>query len=102
HLSDEHSLYATAYASALERGAEFSDWTQLSNGLDGAGRLSDNHVALANTTVALGGDFRISESWSINAQLGAFYGATLPSDRVEVGSSVYYIERELSSRGLDA
>ena len=102
HLSDQHSLYASGYASALERGAEFSDWAQLSNGLDTNGRTSLNHVALGNSSVALGGDFRLSPTWTVNAQLGGFYGSTLPSDRMEVGSSVYYIERKLRSRGLDA
>jgi hypothetical protein len=101
HLSDEHSVYASGYASAIERGAELSDWAQLSNGIDAEGRPSDNHVALANTTVALGGDFKISPTWTVNAQLGAFYGTNLPSDRMEVGSSVYYIERDLDSKGLD-
>jgi outer membrane receptor for ferrienterochelin and colicins len=102
HLSDEHSLYASGYASALERGAELSDWAQLANGTDGEGRPSNNHVALANTNLALGGDFKLSPTWTMNVQVGGFYGTNLPSDRMEVGSSVTYIERDFDSKGLDA
>jgi outer membrane receptor for ferrienterochelin and colicins len=102
HLSPEHSLYASAYAAALQRGAEFSDWSQLANGLDQSGRRGINQVSLANSSVSLGGDFQLSPTWTVNAQLGGFYGTPTPSDRVEVGSSVYYVERKLDSRGLDA
>ncbi len=100
-VSDDLQLFVSGYASAIERGAELSDWVQLSQPLDAAGRQSQNHVALQNLNAAVGGDLRASDTWTLGAQLIAFQASPLPSDRIEVGSSVYYVERDFDSRGLE-
>ena len=99
HLTDDSVLTFTAYASTLDRGAELADWTQLANGVDGLGRSRENRISLRQGMMALRLDSAISNRANLSLDYVLFAGEPGPSDRIDVGSDIFYVRRELSYRG---
>jgi iron complex outermembrane receptor protein len=99
-VPDVAELTLSAYASGIKRGGDFASWAQLTNQTDSSGRRG--------TTVSLG-QFRVNFDALVHAgktldlalSSTYFQGGLLPSDRVEVASDLYYIERRTSYRGAD-
>jgi len=90
----------SAFLSALERGGDFAHWAQLTNDtVDG--RHVGTTIGLLQTRLDLDGLYHAS-SWLDLAVQGSFSrGGLLPSDRIEVGSDLFYVERNQSYRALD-
>jgi iron complex outermembrane receptor protein len=100
-VPDAVELTLSAYASGIKRGGDFASWAQLtSSETDGNGKRG--------TVVSLG-QFRLNfdalvhASRTLDLALSSTYfqGGVLPSDRVEVASDLYYVERRTSYRGID-
>jgi iron complex outermembrane receptor protein len=89
----------TGYMSYLERGAQFADWLQLGHGLDEAGRTIDNRVSLQQGFVDLRGEFNLAEGLSLEVDGLYFRGAPGSRDRIELGSSIYHVERRFRFQG---
>lgn len=100
-IPDAVELSLSAYASGLKRGGDFASWAQLTNadGPDGRrgtlvslGQFRLNFDALVHAGKRL--DLALSSTY--------FQGGLLPSDRVDVASDLYYVERRTSYRGVDS
>jgi iron complex outermembrane receptor protein len=89
-----------AVASGIERGGDFAHWEQLTND-EVAGQKVGTTVGLQQIRLDLDTLYHAS-SWVDFALQGSFSrGGLLPSDRIEVGSDLFYVEREQSYRAFD-
>jgi outer membrane receptor protein involved in Fe transport len=100
-LGDLGELTVTSYLAGIDRGAEFADWTQLANGLDRDGRLADNRVSLWQGFVDARAVLDLSCALTVTLDAMVFAGGPTARDRIEVGSNLYYVERELGYRGTE-
>lgn len=100
--ADTGHLVLSAYASGLERGGDFAHWAQLTNDVDSAGRQAGTRVALGQFRLNLDGLLQASEELHFAVQSTYFQGGTLDADRVEIGSELFYVERNQSYRGVDS
>jgi iron complex outermembrane receptor protein len=95
-------LLASAYYSAIERGGDFAHWAQLTNGVDAAGRQRGTIVALNQLRLNLDGLAHLSPTLDLSLASTYSQGGTLPADRIEVASDLFYVKRDLFYRGVDA
>jgi outer membrane receptor for ferrienterochelin and colicins len=91
----------SAYASGLERGGDFAHWAQLTNTDDAGGRYG-TVVALGQLRLNVDALLQATDSLGLAVQSTYHQGGILPSDRVEVGSDLFYVERHQSYRGVDS
>jgi outer membrane receptor for ferrienterochelin and colicins len=91
-------LVLSGYASGLERGGDFAHWAQLTADESGA---RGTNVALGQFRVNLDGLLHASESLDLALAVTYFQGGIMPSDRVELTSDLFYVERNSSYRGVD-
>jgi iron complex outermembrane receptor protein len=91
----------TGYYSAIDRGAEFADWQQLTHNLDPSGRTQGTDISLRHGYANLG--VTVQPSPKLDLRLNGMWFAGGPTDRdhIEVGSDVYYIERHFGYTGFD-
>lgn len=101
-LGELGELTLTTYVSSLDRGAEFADWTQLSNGLDRDGRVASNRVSAWQGFVDARVEIDVNCDVTLTFDGMAFAGGPTDRDRIEVGSNIYYIERDFGYRGAEA
>ncbi len=101
HASGGH-LELSAYASGLERGGDFAHWAQLTNTEDAAGRRYGTVVSLGQLRLNVDALLQATDSLGLAVQSTYHQGGILPSDRVEVGSDLFYVERHQSYRGVDS
>jgi iron complex outermembrane receptor protein len=92
-------VVTTGYASMIERGGEFADWTQLSNGPDAAGVQGGTRVALASGFLDAKATSTVSPRLQLSLDALAFAGQPTSRDRIEVGSDLYYVRREARYAG---
>jgi iron complex outermembrane receptor protein len=92
-------LVLSAYASGIERGGDFAQWAQLTNGPGGSGGTV---VSLGQFRINLDGLLHASKTLDFAVSSTYFQGGTLPSDRIDVGSDLYYVERRTSYQGVDS
>lgn len=90
HLTPETSLQLTAYASLLDRGAEFADWAQLASGLDASGRSRGNRVSLWTGYLDLTFEAWISPQLDLTVCARVFGGSPTDRDRVDLGLELVY------------
>lgn len=93
------SVTLTGYATAIERGAELSPWLQLGNGVDAQGRENINRISLAHGFFAAKVETRLPRELELSLDAVAFAGSNTPLDRIETGSDVFYVERQLGFLG---
>jgi outer membrane receptor for ferrienterochelin and colicins len=98
---DNGHLILSAYASGLERGGDFAHWAQLSAGSDQEGHRYGTVVALGQFRASLDGLLRVSEDVELALTTSYFQGGVLPSDRVEIASNLFYVERDESYHGVN-
>jgi outer membrane receptor for ferrienterochelin and colicins len=87
-------LVATGYLSAIERGGEFADWTQLSNRVDVSGREDGTRVSLAHGFADLKATATLSPRLKLSLDALGFTGRPTARDRIEVGSDLFFVRRE--------
>lgn len=96
-----HHLIGSVYASGVRRGGDFAHWSQLTAGVDGQGRDVGSVVSLGQVRVNADGLYQATKDFGLSAQVTYFQGNLLPSDRIEVGSDLFYVERKMAYRGVD-
>ncbi len=100
---DERTVQATlsAYGSGIQRGGDFAHWAQLTN--TDAGTDSDRGTVIALQQLRLNLDTLVHTSPTLDLAFQGTYfqGGTLPKDRVDVASNLFYVERNQSYRGVD-
>ena len=101
HIDERTALQLSGYVSILNRGGEFSDWLQLGAGLDSQGRQNENRISLAQAYTDLHLTMGLSESFELDVDAMAFVGQPTQADRLEVGSDLFYVERDLGFRGVE-
>lgn len=94
-------LAVSGHVSGLERGAEFAESRQLTHGLDTEGRQSGSRVALAQGRLGAQLSLSLSPALRVSADASVFAGGPSARDRVEVGSDIYYVERDFGFRGVE-
>lgn len=95
------TLTLSSRLASIDRGAEFAPWTQLSHGLDSAGRSNETRVQLYQVHVNLRGQFQLRPNLSLTVDGSFFHGRPGSGDRIEVGSDVVHMRRQLGSTGTD-
>lgn len=100
-VSDATRIAVYGYAAAMDRGAEFADWSVLSHGIDASGRLSDNRVSLAHGHA--GAELRTTGPYdsTLSIRGSYFVGGPTERDRIEVGNSLFYIRRRFGYQGFE-
>jgi iron complex outermembrane receptor protein len=88
----------SAYGSAIHRGGDFAHWAQLTNGNGSLGTQAE----LGQLRLNLDGLWHITPDFDLSAQSTYFMGGTLPGDRTDIGSDLFYVERHQRYRGLDS
>jgi iron complex outermembrane receptor protein len=92
----------SVYASGFQRGGDFAQWAQLTNGTDALGRKVGTVISEAQLRVNADGLVHVTRSVDIAAQATYFQGGILPADRIEVGSDLWYARRRSAYQGVDA
>ncbi|MBN1609589.1 MAG: TonB-dependent receptor [Polyangiaceae bacterium] len=96
-------LVLSAYGSGLKRGGDFAHWAQLTNQPEGSnGRAIGTIIALQQLRLNLDGLLHASDELDLALASTYFQGGTLPQDRIELGSELFYGERNQSYRGVDS
>ncbi|MBN2717263.1 MAG: TonB-dependent receptor plug domain-containing protein [Deltaproteobacteria bacterium] len=100
-FNEKHNLTLTGYLSVIERGAEFNAWAPLSYGYSDTGQFNYSTVALYNSILAAAYSARFSKKFQLDAKVNYFTGGPRDKDRIEVGSSTYFIRRKFGFDGVD-
>ena len=96
-------LVLSAYGSGLRRGGDFAHWAQLTNQPQGSdGRDVGTIIALRQLRLNLDGLLHASDELDFALASTYFEGGILPQDRIELGSELFYGERNQSYRGVDS
>jgi len=95
-------LSFSAYASGIERGGDFAHWAQLTSGIDASGRQMGTTIELGQYRINADSLLHASKSLDLTLQATYFQGGTLPADRIEIGSDLFYTKRHESYRGVDS
>ena len=91
-------IVLSAYGSGIHRGGDFAHWAQLTNGKGQMG----TQVQLGQLRVNLDGVLHVTPGFDLSAQTTYFRGGTLPGDRTDIGSDLFYVKRHQSYYGLDS
>lgn len=95
------SLSLRGYVSALDRGAEFADWAQLTHNLDSQGHNNGTDISLRHGFGNLGLTWKPTPTVDVTLNATAFAGGPTARDRIETGSDLFYVRRQFSYRGYD-
>jgi outer membrane receptor for ferrienterochelin and colicins len=101
HLGQHTTFTLSGHLSSIDRGAEFSSWTQLANGTSPSGIKNGNQISLYQYTV--GFNARTTRFKRITLTLDATYfsGAPYGGDRIEVNSDLFWVKRRFGYSGTD-
>ena len=95
-------LIASAYASGFSRGGDFAPWAQLTNGTDANGNNVGTVISQGQFRANIDGVLHANKKLDLSLQATYFQGGIMPADHIEVGSSLYYVRRNTSYRGVDS
>jgi len=95
-------LVASAYASGFSRGGDFAPYAQLTNGTDADGNQVGTVISQGQFRANIDGLLHANKKLDLSLQATYFQGGILPKDRIEVGSPLYYVQRDSSYRGIDS
>jgi outer membrane receptor for ferrienterochelin and colicins len=93
------SLALMGYVSEIDRGAEFSDWAQLTHSASGQ---NGTNVSLRQQQLGLDLALRLSPTLDLRANGLLFSGGPTSRDHIEVGSDLFYVKRDFGYVGVDA
>jgi iron complex outermembrane receptor protein len=100
-VPDKGEVSVSAYASGIKRGGDFASWAQLTNEVDAQGRQRGTVVSLGQFRLNLDSILHAAKNFDLALSGTYFQGGTLPADRVEVASDLYYVERHSAYHGVD-
>ena len=93
-------LALSGYFSGLERGGDFAHWAQLTNDVvDGID--VGTQIGLQQVRINLDGLLHLNSELDLAVQGTYSQGGLLPSDRIEIGSDLFYVERQQSYNSVD-
>lgn len=95
-------VLASAYHSRFTRGGDFAPWAQLTNQADVDGQKLGTVIGLQQTRINLDVLGHVAKTLDLALQSTYFMGGILPSDRIELGSSLWYARRRTSYSGVDS
>ena len=95
-------LTATGYISTHDFIDEYASIYQLLGGRDDQGRPSFNLTSQYQGYANLQLNAKVSETVDLTALATYFYGYNFAADRLEVGSPLYYVHRDLGFSGAEA
>ena len=101
-LGKRGSVGVIGYLSEINRGAEFSDWAQLTHNLDSSGRQNGTNISLRQGMVGLDLDLHLTATLDLRVNGLFFAGGPTSRDRIEVRSDLYYVKRDFGYRGFDS
>ena len=101
YFGDNHTLSLVLRHAELDRGSEFSPWTQLPYGLDEEGRFHETRISLRQSSVGLIQEATLSDTAGIALRGYYFTGGPTGRDRIDVGSSLFEIQRKFGYEGLE-
>jgi outer membrane receptor for ferrienterochelin and colicins len=101
HEGRKGRISLSAYGSGLERGGDFAQWAQLTNGHDANGREVGTTIGLWQLRTNLDGLYHTEADLDFAVQGSYSRGGVLPSDRIETGSDLFYVERKHSYYAVD-
>lgn len=96
--ADVGQIVLSAYGSGIRRGGDFAHWAQLTNDGDGRG----TQVQLGQLRLNLDGLLHVAPGVDLSAQSTYFRGGTLPGDRTEIASDLFYFRRHQRYQGVDS
>jgi len=102
YANDYGHVEFSAYGSAIERGGDFAQWAQLTNGRSGASAGHGTVIALGQVRLNLDGLLKVTPELDLALQTTYFNGGLLPADRIDVASDLFYVERKESYYGVDS
>lgn len=94
-------LEFSGYLSGIERGGDFAQWAQLTNDRGPNGEKYGTQIGLHQLRINMDGLLKAADQLDLALQATYFQGGVLDSDRIEVGSDLFYVERDVSYRGID-
>ena len=100
--ADLGQIVFSAYGAGVERGGDFAHWAQLTNATDSLGRTTGTQVQLGQLRLNLDGLLHVAAGLDLAVQSTYFRGGTLPGDRTEVGSDLFFVKRHQSYSGVDS
>lgn len=93
-------LSVSGYFSGLERGGDFAHWAQLTNDVvDGIDVGTD--IGLQQLRINMDGLVHANREFDVAVQGTYSQGGLLPSDRIEIGSDLFYVERQQTYNSID-
>ncbi len=101
YRTEQGHLILSGYASGIERGGDFAQWSQFSSGVDRAGNAVGTVVSLGQVRLNADSLYHVTDTVDLALQGTYFQGGVLPQDRVEVASNLFYVERDFAYRGVD-
>jgi outer membrane receptor for ferrienterochelin and colicins len=101
-VPDKGQLVVSAYASGFERGGDFAQWAQLTNGTDAEGNSVGSTVSQGQWRANLDALVHATNTLDLALQTTYFRGIFLSADRIETGYDTWYAERDTSYRGVDS
>ena len=100
-LGDGGHLNLSSYYSFQERGAEFAQWAQLTDGQDSAGRDRGTLLSRAHGVTMLSSQLPAGEDTTLMVDGTLFYGGDTDRGRIEVDNPNYHIEQRSKFLGAD-
>lgn len=94
-------LSMSGYFSGLERGGDFAHWAQLTNDVDSEGRDVGTQIGLQQFRINLDGLYHAQPELDLAVLATYAQGGLLDSDRIEIGSDLFYVERDQSYHAID-
>jgi outer membrane receptor for ferrienterochelin and colicins len=100
-IGDHSTVTVSGYISSIDRGGDFSPWTQLSHGVSQNGVSNGTQISLYQWILAL--NARTTRIHNVTLTLDAEYfnGRPTYSDRIEVNSDVFWVRRRFAYSGTD-
>jgi len=99
-VKDAGALVLSAYGSTVRRGGDFAHWAQLTNGEQGD--ATGTQIGLQQLRLNLDGSVRATPALELALGSTYFQGGLLDADRIEIGSDLFYGERDQAYRGADS
>lgn len=101
HFNKRHRISLTGHVSHIERGGEFSPWSQMSFGLDKDGRSRGTKIALFQGMTGLQLSLNPLDTLSLDWKISYITGGPMNEDKIDVDSDIYYIERDFGYRAME-
>jgi iron complex outermembrane receptor protein len=101
-VPDKGQIVFSAYGSGFRRGGDFAQWAQLSNGVDADGNHVGTVISQGQWRANMDALLHATPTLDLSLQTTYFRGIFLSPDRIEVGSDIWYAERNTSYRGVDS